>query len=173
MLSVENRDNFIGWDEKERLRGLKHLAVVSTCVSSQPLGFNFLGGKLLAALCTTETIRDLWKEKYGDTLIGLTTTSLFGQFSQYNSILFQMPMMLKLQQAYDWMDFEVSMIPRFTLKMLLRWVLRGNGGKKSAGDKGYSVCLWAIENHGSTVDWVPFPLFYVEKPIFISWHPCW
>ena len=86
MLSVENRDNFIGWDEKERLRGLKHLAVVSTCVSSQPLGFNFLGGKLLAALCTTETMRDLWKEKYGDTLIGLTTTSLFGQFSQYNSI---------------------------------------------------------------------------------------
>ena len=86
MLQIQNRDNFIGWDEQQRLKNLKHLAVVSTCVSSQPLGFNFLGGKLIAALCTTETMRDLWKEKYGDTLIGLTTTSLFGQFSQYNSI---------------------------------------------------------------------------------------
>jgi len=86
MLSVENRDSFIGWDEKERLRSLKHLAVVSSCVATQPFGFNFLGGKLLASLCSSNTIRDLWKEKYGDTLIGLTTTSLFGQFSMYNSI---------------------------------------------------------------------------------------
>jgi len=86
MLSVENRDSYIGWDEKERLRSLKHLAVVSTCVATQPFGFNFLGGKLLASLSTSKTVRDLWKEKYGDTLIGLTTTSLFGQFSMYNSI---------------------------------------------------------------------------------------
>ena len=86
MLMVENRDNHIGWGERERLRGLKHLAVVSSCVATQPFGYNFLGGKLLASLCSSNTIRDLWKQKYGDTLIGLTTTSLFGQFSMYNSI---------------------------------------------------------------------------------------
>ena len=86
MLSVENRDSYIGWGERERLRGLKHLAVVSSCVATQPFGYNFLGGKLLASLCSSNTIRDLWKQKYGDTLIGLTTTSLFGQFSMYNSI---------------------------------------------------------------------------------------
>jgi len=85
LLSVENRDKHIGWDEKQRLKNLTHLAVVTTCVSTQPLGFNFLGGKLIASLCTTKMIRDLWKEKYGDTLIGLTTTSLFGQFSMYDS----------------------------------------------------------------------------------------
>ena len=85
MLMVENRDNHIGWTEKERLRSLRHLAVVSSCVATQPLGFNFLGGKLLASLSTSSVIRDMWKSKYGDTLIGLTTTSLFGQFSMYNS----------------------------------------------------------------------------------------
>ena len=85
MIMVENRDNHIGWDEQERLANLKHLAVVSTCVSTQPLGFNFLGGKLIATIATSQFVRDLWKEKYGDTLIGLTTTSLFGQFSMYNS----------------------------------------------------------------------------------------
>jgi hypothetical protein len=66
MLMVENRDNHIGWGERERLRGLKHLAVVSSCVATQPFGFNFLGGKLLASLCSSNTIRDLWKQKYGD-----------------------------------------------------------------------------------------------------------
>jgi hypothetical protein len=86
MLSVENRDSYIGWGERERLRGLKHLAVVSTCVATQPFGFNFLGGKLLASISTSKVVRNLWKEKYGDTLVGLTTTSLFGQFSMYNSI---------------------------------------------------------------------------------------
>ena len=86
MLSVENRDSFIGWDEQERLRGLKHLAVVSTCVATQPFGFNFLGSKLIASLSSSKVVRDFWKEKYGDTLVGLTTTSLFGQFSMYNSI---------------------------------------------------------------------------------------
>ena len=50
MIMVENRDNHIGWDEQQRLKNLKHLAVVSTCVSTQPLGYNFLGGKLLATL---------------------------------------------------------------------------------------------------------------------------
>jgi len=86
MLSVENRDSYIGWDEQERLRGLKHLAVVSTCVATQPFGFNFLGSKLIASLSSSKVVRDFWKEKYGDTLVGLTTTSLFGQFSMYNSI---------------------------------------------------------------------------------------
>ena len=85
MMSIENRDNYIGWSEKERLRGLKNLAIVSSCVATQPFGFNFLGGKLLAILSTSKIVRDLWKEKYGDTLVGLTTTSLFGQFSMYNS----------------------------------------------------------------------------------------
>ena len=40
MLSVENQDSYIGWGEKERLRTLKHLAVVSTCVATQRFSFN-------------------------------------------------------------------------------------------------------------------------------------
>ena len=86
MLMVENRDNYIGWTERERLRGLKHLTVVSTCVGTQPLGFNFLGGKLISMVATSKQVRELWKEKYDDTLVGMTTTSLFGQFSMYNSV---------------------------------------------------------------------------------------
>ena len=37
-----------------------------------------LMGKLIAALTTCKTIRDAWEEKYGDKLIAVGTTSLYG-----------------------------------------------------------------------------------------------
>ena len=86
MISVENRDNFIGWSETEKHKRLIHLACVSTCHATQPLGYNFLGGKLMASLATTSPIRDKWFERYEDRLIGLSTTSLYGQFSMYDRI---------------------------------------------------------------------------------------
>ena len=47
---------------------------------------NMLGGKLIACLSTTDLIRKIWKDRYGDELVGLTTTSLYGSYSMYNSI---------------------------------------------------------------------------------------
>jgi len=88
LISVECRENFIGWSNhhKHHLKKINHTAVVSSIVPTQPLGFNFLGGKLIASLATTDFIRKIWKDRYGDDLIGLTTTSLFGSFSMYNGI---------------------------------------------------------------------------------------
>jgi len=88
LISLECRENFIGWTNyhKNELRKLNHTAVVSSIVPTQPFGYNFLGGKLIACLSTTDLIRKLWKEKYDDDLIGLTTTSLFGSYSMYNGI---------------------------------------------------------------------------------------
>ena len=45
-----------------------------------------LGGKLIAALTTCSDVRNQWKKDYDDTLVGLTTTSLYGAHSQYNGI---------------------------------------------------------------------------------------
>jgi hypothetical protein len=86
--SLENRDKFIGWSETDKFKNgmLKNTAVMSSCVSVQPFGFNCLGGKLMSMVATTSPIRDIWKKKYNDTLIGMTTTSLFGQFSQYDGV---------------------------------------------------------------------------------------
>jgi len=88
LISVECRENYIGWSnhQKNTLRKINHTAVVSSIVPTQPFGFNFLGGKLIASLATTDLIRDIWKERYNDELIGLTTTSLFGSYSMYNGI---------------------------------------------------------------------------------------
>jgi|TARA_Y100001938_G_C8027372_1_gene398759 hypothetical protein len=45
-----------------------------------------LMGKLVAALTTCKTIRDAWEEKYGDKLIAVGTTSLYGINSMYNGM---------------------------------------------------------------------------------------
>ena len=86
--SLGARDTFIGWSKDNKFKDgkLKHTAIGTTICCSQPLGFNFLGGKLVAALVTSSVIRNAWKELYGQTLVGLSTTALYGIHSMYNSI---------------------------------------------------------------------------------------
>ena len=88
LVSVECREDYIGWNKvhKHHLKKLNHTAVVSSIVPVQPFGFNMLGGKLIASLATTEMVRKIWKKRYNDELVGLTTTSLFGSYSMYNNI---------------------------------------------------------------------------------------
>lgn len=57
---------------------LELLGCRQTIVPTQPLGAAFLGGKLLSLLCVSKDIADAWKKTYGDTLVGMTTTSLYG-----------------------------------------------------------------------------------------------
>ena len=35
---------------------------------------------------TSDIIRETWEKKYGQVLVGMTTTSLYGTHSQYNSM---------------------------------------------------------------------------------------
>ncbi len=58
-------------------------------VPAQPFGFNYLGGKLLAAICTTHEVRRMLDEKYGMTTCLFETTSLYGSskaVSQYDGM---------------------------------------------------------------------------------------
>ena len=88
MTSLGARDNFIGWtnDNKFKDGKLKYTSIAATICCAQPLGYNFLGGKLVAALVTSSVVRDAWKKIYGQTLVGVSTTSLYGIHSMYNSI---------------------------------------------------------------------------------------
>ena len=65
---------------------LNNILVAQTIVPTQPFGYNFLGGKLLSIMLSHQRIQTDYKSKYGDELVGITTTSLFGSFSQYNNI---------------------------------------------------------------------------------------
>lgn len=92
-LDLTPRDTYIGWsrDIKTQQGMINHTAIGSTIVPLQPLGFNYMGGKLLALLCLSDTVQQDWKERYGDVLVGVTTTSLYGKtktngLSQYDGL---------------------------------------------------------------------------------------
>ena len=58
-------------------------------VPSQPFGYNYLGGKLLAAICCSHTIREMVNKKYNMNMCLFETTSLYGsskQSSQYDGM---------------------------------------------------------------------------------------
>lgn len=89
VIAITDRDNYIGWTSDDRLKGDKRInnsAIGSCIMSTQPFGYNFLGGKLSACLVTTDVVRDAWKSGYNNVMAGMTTTSLYGSYSMYNSL---------------------------------------------------------------------------------------
>ena len=86
--SIKVRDAYIGWDKVNKFdqHKLNNTAIATTICSTQPGGYNMLMGKLIAALTTCKTIRDSWENKYGDKLIAVGTTSLYGINSMYNGM---------------------------------------------------------------------------------------
>ena len=82
------RDQYIGWTKDDKfVKGkLNNTTIASTIVCTQPLGYNFLGGKLIAMMTTVPEVREYWKKKYDNVLIAVGTTSLYGIHSQYNGI---------------------------------------------------------------------------------------
>ena len=58
-------------------------------VPTQPYGFNYLGGKLLASICCSHWVREKLNKKYDMNLVMFETTSLYGnskQSSQYDGM---------------------------------------------------------------------------------------
>lgn len=58
-------------------------------VPAQPFGYNYLGGKLLAGICTSHAVREIVNKKYNMNLCLFETTSLYGsskQVSQYDGM---------------------------------------------------------------------------------------
>jgi hypothetical protein len=86
--SLGVRDELIGWTKENKFKDgkLNHTAIGTTICCVQPLGFNMLGGKLVAQMVTSKVVRDTWKKLYGQTLIGISTTALYGIHSMYNGI---------------------------------------------------------------------------------------
>ena len=88
VITITDRDKYIGWTADNRVKDkrLEHSAIGTTIAPTQPFGYNFLGGKLCAALTTSGVIRSKWQEIYDSVLVGMTTTSLYGTYSMYNSL---------------------------------------------------------------------------------------
>jgi hypothetical protein len=121
-LDLTPRDNAIGWsrDVKTQQHMINHTAIGSTIVPLQPLGYNYMGGKLLALMCLSDTVQADWKRQYGDVLAGVTTTSLYGKtkaggLSQYDGLEHWTPMGFSSGSV----AFEPS---RATKKIVFDWI---------------------------------------------------
>ena len=98
-LDLTPRDDYIGWSREIKTQGamINHTAIGSTIVPLQPLGYDYVGGKLLALLCLSDDVQNKWRELYGDILVSVTTTSLYGKtkaggLSQYDNLDYWKPM---------------------------------------------------------------------------------
>jgi hypothetical protein len=109
VIAISDRDKYIGWTSEDKLvhKMLKYSAIGTTIVPTQPFGTNFLGGKLTAAMVTSDAVRKAWETKSGEgmecKLVGMTTTSLYGNkivdkdgtkkgnFSMYNGLKWWKP----------------------------------------------------------------------------------
>jgi hypothetical protein len=88
VITITDRDKYIGWSSKDRLENhlLSNSSIASCIAPTQPFGYNFIGGKLVASLVTSKVVRDVWEEIYDAKLVGMTTTNLYGSYSMYNGI---------------------------------------------------------------------------------------
>ena len=124
-LDLTPRDNYIGWErEAKTQRMINHTCIGSTIVPIQPLGYNLVGGKLLALLCLSDTVEKTWENQYTDKLVGVTTTSLYGKtkqipLSQYDG--------LKHWKKMGWTAGSVSYEPlKPTRKMIQQWLMKNH-----------------------------------------------
>jgi len=87
-IGIGGRDKYIGWTTDDKLkRGmLKHTAMGSSISPTQPLGYNYLGGKLISLMVCSDIVENTWNSKYKEKLVGITTTSLYGGYSQYTRL---------------------------------------------------------------------------------------
>jgi len=127
-LDLTPRDNYIGWDrEVKTKRMINHTCVGSTIVPTQPLGYNLVGGKLLALLCLSNTVEKDWEKQYGDKLVAVTTTSLYGKtktipLSQYD----RLDHWKKMGWTAGSVSFETE---RSTRKLIQQWLMKNHTRK--------------------------------------------
>jgi len=98
IIHIPERDELIGWDVATRTKNLVYAMDAYVLGALPPYNY-LLGGKLISYILASKEVRDIYKKKYQNQitlinkrkvsdLVGIFTTSLYGQSSQYNRIKF-------------------------------------------------------------------------------------
>ena len=96
IIHIPERDKWIGWDKETRTKNLIYTLDAYVIGALPPYNY-LLGGKLISYIIASNEIREIYREKYKDQitlkekrkankLVGIFTTSLYGNSSQYNRI---------------------------------------------------------------------------------------
>lgn len=91
-MDFKGREKAIGWNNQDftkptgKLFGkLNNTAQGQAIVPTQPFGNAYNGTKLLALLCLSDVVARKWEEVYGDKLVLVTTTALWGMKKNLSS----------------------------------------------------------------------------------------
>jgi hypothetical protein len=116
-MDLTPRDKFIGWsrDIKTSQRMINHTAIGSTICPTQPLGYNYVGGKLLALLTASDVVEKDWYNQYKSKLAGVTTTSLYESYSQYTNLQYW----IKMGKTAGSIKFECE---KETIRKMMKWL---------------------------------------------------
>ena len=95
-------------------------------VPTQPFGFNYLGGKLLAAICCSHTVREALNKKYDANICMFETTSLYGS-SKSSSMYDGMKPILRFNGLTD--SNFAPLINDDNFRKLNDWFRERNGGE--------------------------------------------
>ena len=96
IIHIPERDKYIGWHKTTRTRNLIYTMDAYVIGALPPYNY-LLGGKLISYILASKEIRNIYRKKYKDQitikekrkvnkLIGIFTTSLYGNSSQYNRL---------------------------------------------------------------------------------------
>ena len=96
IIHIPERDEWIGWDKETRTKNLIYTLDAYVIGALPPYNY-LLGGKLISYIIASNEVREIYREKYKDQitlkekrkankLVGIFTTSLYGNSSQYNRI---------------------------------------------------------------------------------------
>lgn len=94
IIHIPERDDFIGWDKNTRTKNLIYTLDAYIIGALPPYNY-LLGGKLISYILASNEIREIYRKKYqgkvtltekrvANKLVGIFTTSLYGNSSQYN-----------------------------------------------------------------------------------------
>lgn len=99
LFDVKSLHDDIGWDRETVQKPnskLRNVANGQTIVATRFFAELLRGGKLLALLCTSKEVANAWEEKYGEKLVSVHTTSLYGdsdgtQYDGLDPFLYKLP----------------------------------------------------------------------------------
>ncbi len=98
IIHIPERDDFIGWNKNTRTKNLIYTLDAYVIGALPPYNY-LLGGKLISYILASNEIREIYRKKYqgkvtltekrvANKLVGIFTTSLYGNSSQYNRMKF-------------------------------------------------------------------------------------
>lgn len=81
------RDTYLDLPKDNQGKGLalRQYPDMSVCIGAQPISWYWNLGKLIAMVAPT--MGDEWEREYGDPLLGIVTTAVYGRASQYNRVM--------------------------------------------------------------------------------------